>query len=219
MCILQELQQKLQKKIDDDQSGKADQKWSPVFTHRCQKSKCPEKKLIFNSLVDYLYENICPSIDSNTDQAIKEKYYKNEAEFFSEIERVVYHPQLDTNDKVELISVPSRQRIAEFCYHLARLCDVQSEVLVYTMMLLEKFLNVTQWQIRAANWRPLVIAALRIAQKSENDAYLPTKMLHQLYPIIAREDAEFERLFLIIIDYNMFVSFEEYVAKLEEILQ
>jgi len=194
-------------------------KWSPAYLEKdCPYDECPEGKKVVSYFVSFLHQNIKVSIDSQTLQPVKEDKFGCEYECFSEIQRIVDEKSLDRKHKIDLISVPSRSRIRRFLRHLYDISGATTELIVYSMILLQRLLEVTGWSLRAASWRSLVMITLRICQKVEDSPSLSAGLLHRAYPLFnPRDFVNLENVFLRLIDFRLTVSLKQFSRQFEMI--
>mmetsp|Transcript_63929 Transcript_63929/g.73334 ORF Transcript_63929/g.73334 Transcript_63929/m.73334 type:complete len:197 (+) Transcript_63929:202-792(+) len=160
--------------------------------------------------IKVFFSRYMPSWEPETRQQIKEDNFSAEFDLFSEYDRLLEDPSLRLSEKLKLVDVPSRRRIIKFVSKLMDVYEIRKEILVYAMILLKRFLLISQWSLRATTWRSLVVTSLRLALKTEDDIHFPAEDIHYLYPIFT--PAEFVRMnitFLQLIDYRMFVLLED----------
>jgi len=194
-------------------------KWSPMRLFACQEDECVERSKIIHGFTDFIRENMNASIDANTRGPIPESNLPKEYSYFCELMRVVDQKNLPRDEKVQLISMPSRKRILNFLKELTRYCQVPTEVIVLSFVFLKKLLDASQWKLRAASWRSMVLTSIRVAQRIEASASLSVQDLHVIYPLYQPQDfLKLERVFLEVVDYKLFVNTTEFVQNCQELL-
>mmetsp|Transcript_45066 Transcript_45066/g.51776 ORF Transcript_45066/g.51776 Transcript_45066/m.51776 type:complete len:223 (+) Transcript_45066:108-776(+) len=193
---------------------------NPIETIRCPHVDCPEHEMIFDYFVQFLGRNIKESIDGHVNRPIKEKNFAKDAKTFSELERVVFYEDLTFEKKVRLLSIPTVDRIRHFLKDLFTFTTVKAETIVYQIIILRRFMKHSQWSLRAANWRSLIITSLRVALKLEQNLVVSTKVLSHVYPLFKPEEyVKCENAFLKILNWDLWVSTEQYMAQLSSALR
>jgi len=220
MCLLT---QKLQEFLANDRSEKVNQgsayKWKPVKITKCQEKGCNFKKNLRSTLVDFIEDHLKATINPDTMKPFEESKFQQEALEFSELDRVVESTELSRKEMRVLIQVPSRELIDQFIKAFLKVSEATCELLIFGMILLERLLKVTGWPLRPTNWRILWMLSIKLAQKIEGRLPVSNHTLNYLYPLFeANEFADLERVYLQVIDYNCYISYEEYARFLHHIL-
>mmetsp|Transcript_34054 Transcript_34054/g.38689 ORF Transcript_34054/g.38689 Transcript_34054/m.38689 type:complete len:230 (-) Transcript_34054:527-1216(-) len=192
--------------------------WDVMETKPCQRPKCPETRQLRMLLVDLLESRIQVAINPKTSKPFVEKNFVSEASEFSELLRISQSQELPRAKKIDLISKPSRDAITRFVTVFCDETEVSSEVLVFGVILLKRLLEATSWSLRASNWRIFLITAMRLAAKCEEATTLSGKLLTKIYPLFGAEEfVHLEAMFLKLISYKCFISYEQYAEELQSL--
>jgi len=220
MCIYKDLEQILSSNFTDSASNNnSDFRWTPIAFPPCDEQRCPERRQVLHYFAKYLHKTIMPSICPETIKPIPEANHPGKYSHFCEAFRIIEDPMIERSQKIKLISVPSRRRIAEFVANFVECCNVDTEVIVYAIILMKRLLKTTGWTLRASSWRSIVITAFRLAQKVEEGPVVPLADLHYIYPIFTPADfVKLENTFMKMIDYRLVVSYEQFFAQYKRIV-
>mmetsp|Transcript_32733 Transcript_32733/g.37118 ORF Transcript_32733/g.37118 Transcript_32733/m.37118 type:complete len:234 (-) Transcript_32733:652-1353(-) len=216
MChLLESVENHLNQKKSNDGSHH----WSPLKATKCSKKVCEDLVKMVKYTVTYFQKSIKNGMLNDKVTAVVEKKFREEQMAFSEHERILKHALLAQQEKSILLNTPTKAKIEEFLSTLFEFADIKPEVLVSALVLLRRALKKTGWELRSTNWRILLITAVRLVQKVEDQPTLTLDDLSLIYPLFRRcEFAALERTFLKLIGYNCAVHGEEYALVLHQIL-
>jgi len=188
-------------------------------THKCSQSICPESEIVVEYVYKYFARRIESSIDSNTNQKIQESNFLEEADLFSELERIAEDPKLSDSDKISLLTKPSVAESANFVLSFIEFAKAEPEIIIHAMILLRRFLKASSWKLRTTNWRLLFIVSIRIAQKFSDHATRSLGHLSRVYQLFQPWEFEsLEYIYVKMIDFKCAVSYDEYLEALKMIL-
>jgi len=181
--------------------------------------KCPEAKQIIKFFFLFLQENMTAAVDAETQQPIEEENFPKAFAAFSELDKIIHDNNLDMDDKVDLIGLPSKKVIRRFVGDFFKMSQLHPETMIIALLILNRFLEATNWSLRSTIWRPLVITSVRLAQKLNNQAPLDSYSLHHMYPLLKpQEFAKLEVILLERVNYRVFFSPSEVFSQLEIIM-
>mmetsp|Transcript_51239 Transcript_51239/g.58724 ORF Transcript_51239/g.58724 Transcript_51239/m.58724 type:complete len:216 (+) Transcript_51239:39-686(+) len=205
--------------VRDFRSLRYSEKWSPVKgTKRPCSHGCENCQTVFSAIVSYLEQHIQGAFLPDSLTPVEEVNFRKQSRGFSELQRIKNHPQLSQRDKLALIRVPSRKYIHWFVAKLFEQSHARVEIQIHTLVILKRFLKATQWTLRSANWRILLILSLRLSQKVESELSLDGEDLETIYGLFsAKEIIRLERIYLKLIDYDCLVSASVYTSELASI--
>eukprot|EP00357_Protocruzia_adherens_P015470 CAMPEP_0114990180 /NCGR_PEP_ID=MMETSP0216-20121206/10639_1 /TAXON_ID=223996 /ORGANISM="Protocruzia adherens, Strain Boccale" /LENGTH=222 /DNA_ID=CAMNT_0002353299 /DNA_START=1213 /DNA_END=1881 /DNA_ORIENTATION=- len=193
-------------------------KWQPIKSLVCDRDDCHELVRVMKGVLALLKAEIHPSLDHAKEAPAVEETFVEESLKFSELARLRDSSILSFEEKIKLISLPDSEQLCTFLSTLLTQADVCEEIFISSMILLKRFLEVTGWKLRATNWRVLCMISIRVALKCEDAKLISFHKLSILYPIFdEKELAELERLFLSLIDYRCFISYEDYYCMLKQL--
>mmetsp|Transcript_35418 Transcript_35418/g.40222 ORF Transcript_35418/g.40222 Transcript_35418/m.40222 type:complete len:229 (-) Transcript_35418:302-988(-) len=211
------LQDALNNEVIETATQGAAYKWSPLRSQACScESKCEDATSVIEHIVRFFEKKIEPSIDETTSQRISEWSYNREADLFCEIERIAEQNHLSMEEKINLLTVPSRDTIYQFVSHILAISNITHELALFSLILLKRLLRETRWVPRAATWRILFLISIRVAQKTEEQSLLSAEKICANYPLFCpREIILLETTYLKLIDFGCFIELPEFASELQ----
>ena len=107
---------------------------------------------------------------------------------------------------------PDPQAIFEFCANIMILTKMEKEVIIISLIYIERLIFNTGFIINSRNWRKIIFIALIIASKIWDDDSLENIHYSQVFTHLKVGEINLlERTFLELINYKVFVKFSEYM--------
>ena len=107
---------------------------------------------------------------------------------------------------------PDPQSIFEFCANIMILTKMEKEVIIISLIYIERLIFNTGFIINSRNWRKIIFIALIIASKIWDDDSLENIHYSQVFTHLKIGEINLlERTFLELINYKIFVKFSEYI--------
>ena len=107
---------------------------------------------------------------------------------------------------------PDPQAIFEFCANIMILTKMEKEVIIISLIYIERLIFNTGFIINSRNWRKIIFIALIIASKLWDDDSLENIHYSQVFTHLKVGEINLlERTFLELINYKVFVKFSEYM--------
>ena len=107
---------------------------------------------------------------------------------------------------------PDPQTIFEFCANIMILTKMEKEVIIISLIYIERLIFNTGFIINSRNWRKIIFIALIIASKIWDDDSLENIHYSQVFTHLKIGEINLlERTFLELINYKVFVKFSEYI--------
>ena len=107
---------------------------------------------------------------------------------------------------------PDPQTIFEFCANIMILTKMEKEVIILSLIYIERLIFNTGFIINSRNWRRIIFISLIIASKIWDDDSLENIHYSQVFTHLKIGEINLiERTFLELINYKVFVKFSEYI--------
>ena len=107
---------------------------------------------------------------------------------------------------------PDPQSIFEFCANIMILTKMEKEVIIISLIYIERLIFNTGFIINSRNWRKIIFIALIIASKIWDDDSLENIHYSQVFTHLRIGEINLlERTFLELINYKVFIKFSEYM--------
>jgi hypothetical protein len=107
---------------------------------------------------------------------------------------------------------PDPQSIFEFCANIMILTKMEKEVIIISLIYIERLIFNTGFILNSRNWRKIAFIALVIASKIWDDDSLENIHYSQVFTHLKVGEINLiERTFLELINYKIFVKFSEYM--------
>ena len=107
---------------------------------------------------------------------------------------------------------PDPQSIFEFCANIMILTKMEKEVIIISLIYIERLIFNSGIIINTRNWRKIIFIALIIASKIWDDDSLENIHYSQVFTHLKVGEINLlERTFLELINYKIFVKFNEYM--------
>ena len=108
--------------------------------------------------------------------------------------------------------IPDPQSIFEFCANIMILTKMEKEVIIISLIYIERLIFNTGFIINSRNWRKTIFTSLIIASKIWDDDSLENIHYSQVFTHLKIGEINLlERTFLELINYKVFVKFSEYI--------
>ena len=106
---------------------------------------------------------------------------------------------------------PDPQVVFEFCANIMILTKMEKEVIIITLLYLERFIFNTGLLLTSRNWRRIIFITMAIASKIWDDDSFENNHFAQVFKHLSIGEINLlERTFLELIDYKVFVKCSEY---------
>ena len=113
---------------------------------------------------------------------------------------------------------PDPQSIFEFCANIMILTKMEKEVIINSLIYIERLIFNTGFIINSRNWRKIIFISLIIASKIWDDDSLENIHYSQVFTHLKIGEINLlERTFLELINYKVFVKFSQYIKYYMEI--
>ena len=145
-------------------------------------------------------------IDVNTTDKFK-SYLLKQAEVFDDdfIYSAMHIPAR------KYVPPPDPQVVFEFCANIMILTKMEKEVIIITLLYLERFIFNTGLLLTSRNWRRIIFITMAIASKIWDDDSFENNHFAQVFKHLSIGEINLlERTFLELIDYKVFVKCSEY---------
>ena len=107
---------------------------------------------------------------------------------------------------------PDPQSIFEFCANIMILTKMEKEVIIISLIYIERLIFNTGFILNSRNWRKIIFISLIIASKLWDDDSLENIHYSQVFTHLKIGEINLlERTFLELINYKIFVKFSEYI--------
>ena len=145
-------------------------------------------------------------IDIDTVEKLK-NYFLRQSEIFDDN----FNYNLMQVVSRKYITAPDPQIIFDFCADILVLTKMEKEVLILSLIYLERFIFNTGVLLTSRNWRRMLFIALIIASKIWDDNSFENKHFAQIFSTLKVGEINLlEGVFMNLINYNVFVSQKEY---------
>ena len=145
-------------------------------------------------------------IDVNTMDKFK-SYLLKQAEIFDD--DFIYSAMHVPTRKY--VPPPDPQVVFEFCANIIILTKMEKEVIIITLLYLERFIFNTGLLLTSRNWRRIIFIAMAIASKIWDDDSFENNHFAQVFKHLSIGEINLlERTFLELINYKVYVKCSEY---------
>jgi len=109
------------------------------------------------------------------------------------------------------VSPPDPQVVFEFCANIMILTKMEKEVIIITLLYLERFIFNTGLLLTSRNWRRIIFITMAIASKIWDDDSFENNHFAQVFKHLSIGEINLlERTFLELINYKVYVKCSEY---------
>ena len=169
-----------------------------------------EKNSFFNGAMKQDNENVIETdyiIDVDNIFGLKE-YLLKQFEIFDD-DFLYYSMNIPAK---KFMAPPDPQSIFEFCANIMILTKMEKEVIIISLIYIERLIFNTGFVLNSRNWRKIIFIALIIASKIWDDDSLENIHYSQVFTHLKIGEINLlERTFLELINYKVFVKFSEYI--------
>lgn len=175
------------------------------------KEPLPSPK-ISDSRIQYLDDDIDPNDIMRLSMSIKTRYeYIFEDD--PDVKTMKAHQVFDRvfNDEEIYSEIPEVEVIRDYVLDIIISCKMEKEILMASLVYLERVLIRNDYPLTMQNWRRLVIISLIIASKIWDDESFENHNFAKVFSTYETEDInEMERMFLERIDYDLEIPTVDY---------
>ena len=110
------------------------------------------------------------------------------------------------------MSSPDPQSIFEFCANIMILTKMEKDVLIISLIYIERLIFNTGFILNSRNWRKIIFISLIIASKIWDDDSLENIHFSQIFTHLKISEINLlERIFIDFINYKTFIKYSEYM--------
>jgi hypothetical protein len=118
---------------------------------------------------------------------------------------------VNNNEFFLLTCIPSKEVIQNFCKNVIISSKMEKEVPVISLVYIERLLIKSQFGLSRYNWKKILFTALVLASKIWDDESFENENFAKAFNQYKTSDInKMERIFLAFIDYNLYISSQEY---------
>ena len=145
-------------------------------------------------------------IDASTIDKLK-TYLLKQSEIYDDD---YFYPALRIQTR-KYVPPPDPQQIFEFCANIMCLTKMEKEVIIITLIYLERFMFNTGLLLTSRNWRRITFTAMIIASKIWDDDSFENNHFAQVFTHLKIGEINLlERTYLELINYKVYVKCSEY---------
>lgn len=185
-----------------------------IISERSEDMDSSHQRLMMteDSRAQYLDDDIDPADIVRMSMSIKTRYeYVFEED--DSIKRLKARQVFDRvfNEEDIYSDTPEADDIKNYCLNILMTCKMEKEVIMASLVYLERTMIRNDYPLTNRNWRKLVLTALIIASKIWDDESFENHNFAKVFTLYDTEDInEMERMMLERIDYDLEISTFEY---------